>query len=216
MTGKTVGRLAGKTAFVTAAGQGIGRGAALAFAREGAKVWASDVNAKLLADLEGGREQLDARTVLVVDEAGMVGSRKLGRLLEHAEQARAKVVLVGDDRQLAAIDAGGGFRASAVLPAPRPDRFSACFACAKLLPTTGCCTAADACSACAFCCCCWCSAATCGSSGAAAGVDDGTASAALLGRFRGAAGVTSCWRGAAAALGWAGGTVSTGVEVPAT
>jgi conjugative relaxase-like TrwC/TraI family protein len=53
---------------------------------------------------------LDARTVLVVDEAGMVGSRKLTRLLTHAEQAGAKVVLVGDDRQLAAIDAGGGFR----------------------------------------------------------------------------------------------------------
>jgi conjugative relaxase-like TrwC/TraI family protein len=66
---------------------------------------------RLLGDLDRGREQLDARTVLVVDEAGMVGSRKLGRLLEHAEQARAKVVLVGDDRQLAAIDAGGGFRA---------------------------------------------------------------------------------------------------------
>jgi ATP-dependent exoDNAse (exonuclease V) alpha subunit len=66
---------------------------------------------RLLADLDRGREQLDARTVLVVDEAGMVGSRKLTRLLEHAQQAQAKVVLVGDDRQLAAIDAGGGFRA---------------------------------------------------------------------------------------------------------
>ena len=66
---------------------------------------------RLLADLDRGREQLDGRTVLVVDEAGMLGSRKLARLLEHAEQARAKVVLVGDDRQLAAIDAGGGFRA---------------------------------------------------------------------------------------------------------
>jgi hypothetical protein len=66
---------------------------------------------RLLADLDRGQEQLDARTVLVVDEAGMVGSRKLTRLLEHAQQARAKVVLVGDDRQLAAIDAGGGFRA---------------------------------------------------------------------------------------------------------
>ena len=66
---------------------------------------------RLLADLDRGREQLDPRTVVVVDEAGMVGSRKLGRLLEHAHQARAKVVLVGDDRQLAAIDAGGGFRA---------------------------------------------------------------------------------------------------------
>jgi ATP-dependent exoDNAse (exonuclease V) alpha subunit len=66
---------------------------------------------RLLADLEWGREWLDTRTVLVVDEAGMLGSRKLARLLEHAQQAEAKVVLVGDDRQLAAIDAGGGFRA---------------------------------------------------------------------------------------------------------
>jgi conjugative relaxase-like TrwC/TraI family protein len=66
---------------------------------------------RLLGELDGAQEQLDARTVLVVDEAGMVGSRKLARLLDHAEQARAKVVLVGDDRQLAAIDAGGGFRA---------------------------------------------------------------------------------------------------------
>jgi conjugative relaxase-like TrwC/TraI family protein len=66
---------------------------------------------RLLGDLDRGHEQLDPRTVLVVDEAGMVGSRKLARLLEHAHQARAKVVLVGDDRQLAVIDAGGGFRA---------------------------------------------------------------------------------------------------------
>jgi conjugative relaxase-like TrwC/TraI family protein len=66
---------------------------------------------RLLGDLDGGREQLDARTVLVVDEAGMVGSRKLTRVLEHAQRAQTKVVLVGDDRQLAAIDAGGGFRA---------------------------------------------------------------------------------------------------------
>jgi conjugative relaxase-like TrwC/TraI family protein len=66
---------------------------------------------RLLADLDREQEQLDGRTVLVVDEAGMLGSRKLARLLEHAEQAQAKVVLVGDDRQLASIDAGGGFRA---------------------------------------------------------------------------------------------------------
>jgi conjugative relaxase-like TrwC/TraI family protein len=66
---------------------------------------------RLLGDLDRGREQLNPRTVLVVDEAGMVGSRKLTRLLERAQQAQAKVVLVGDDRQLAPIDAGGGFRA---------------------------------------------------------------------------------------------------------
>jgi hypothetical protein len=66
---------------------------------------------RLLADLDRGHEQLNNRTVLVVDEAGMLGSRKLARLLEHAQHAEAKVVLVGDDRQLPAIDAGGGFRA---------------------------------------------------------------------------------------------------------
>jgi ATP-dependent exoDNAse (exonuclease V) alpha subunit len=66
---------------------------------------------RLLLDLDKGQEQLDPRTVLVIDEAGMVGSRKLTQLLEHAQQAQAKVVLVGDDRQLAPIDAGGGFRA---------------------------------------------------------------------------------------------------------
>jgi conjugative relaxase-like TrwC/TraI family protein len=66
---------------------------------------------RLLHDLDRHREQLDPHTVLIVDEAGMVGSRKLTRLLEHAERAEAKVVLVGDDRQLAPVDAGGGFRA---------------------------------------------------------------------------------------------------------
>jgi ATP-dependent exoDNAse (exonuclease V) alpha subunit len=66
---------------------------------------------RLLGDLDRGQEQLNARTVLVVDEAGMVGSRKRTRVLEHAQRAGAKVVLVGDDRQLAAIDASGGFRA---------------------------------------------------------------------------------------------------------
>jgi 2-keto-3-deoxy-L-fuconate dehydrogenase len=45
-------RLAGKTAFVTAAGQGIGRAAALAMAAQGARVVATDVNAGALADLK--------------------------------------------------------------------------------------------------------------------------------------------------------------------
>ena len=58
-----------------------------------------------------GRIELDGRTVLVVDEAAMVATRKLAPLLGHAERAGAKVVLVGDDRQFASIAAGGGFRA---------------------------------------------------------------------------------------------------------
>jgi conjugative relaxase-like TrwC/TraI family protein len=66
---------------------------------------------RLLLDLGRGRTELDGRTVLVVDEAAMVGTRKLAPLLHHAERAGAKVVLVGDDRQFASIQAGGGFRA---------------------------------------------------------------------------------------------------------
>ena len=64
------GRLAGKTAFITAAGQGIGRGAALAFAREGAQVWATDVNAKTLAELDG-RDGIRTRVLDVLDEASI-------------------------------------------------------------------------------------------------------------------------------------------------
>lgn len=45
------GRLQGKVAFITAAGQGMGRATAIAFAREGAKVWATDRDEALLASL---------------------------------------------------------------------------------------------------------------------------------------------------------------------
>jgi hypothetical protein len=62
-------------------------------------------------DLKHRQLELDDRTVLVVDEAAMVATRKLSPLLQHADRARAKVVLVGDDRQFASIQAGGGFRA---------------------------------------------------------------------------------------------------------
>ena len=66
---------------------------------------------RLLLDLKHRRLELDDRTVLVVDEAAMVATRKLAPLLGHAERAGAKVALVGDDRQFASIQAGGGFRA---------------------------------------------------------------------------------------------------------
>ena len=46
-------RLKGKTALVTAAGQGIGRACALALAAEGAQVWATDVNPQLLQAYQG-------------------------------------------------------------------------------------------------------------------------------------------------------------------
>ncbi len=46
-------RLEGKTALVTAAGQGIGKASALAMAAEGAQVWATDVNPTLMASYDG-------------------------------------------------------------------------------------------------------------------------------------------------------------------
>lgn len=64
------GRLAGKVAFVTAAAQGMGRAAALAFAREGARVWASDVNAAKLAEIEG-KDGIRTRPLDVTDEAAI-------------------------------------------------------------------------------------------------------------------------------------------------
>jgi 2-keto-3-deoxy-L-fuconate dehydrogenase len=66
-------RLAGKTAFVTAAGQGIGRATAEAFAREGARVIATDLNLALLAGLEGrpgiAVEKLDALDAAAIADA---------------------------------------------------------------------------------------------------------------------------------------------------
>ena len=63
------GRLAGKSAFITAAGQGIGRAAALAFAREGARVWATDINETLLSQLE--TTNIQTRPLDVTDEAAI-------------------------------------------------------------------------------------------------------------------------------------------------
>ncbi len=59
---------------------------------------------------EQGRDALTSHDVLVIDEAGMVGTRQLERVLSHAAEAGAKVVLVGDIRQLQSIEAGAAFR----------------------------------------------------------------------------------------------------------
>ena len=63
--------------------------------------------AKLLAECDGeGSAGLRPGSVLVVDEAGMVGSAELARLIDHAQRARAKLVLIGDPEQLGEIEAG--------------------------------------------------------------------------------------------------------------
>jgi conjugative relaxase-like TrwC/TraI family protein len=64
------------------------------------------------AEHEGG-EGLVHGSVLLIDEAGMVDSATLARLISHAERAQAKLVVVGDPEQLGEIEAGGMFRALA-------------------------------------------------------------------------------------------------------
>lgn len=68
--------------------------------------------ARLTRGLESGAE-LSPGAVLIVDEAGMVGTRDLATLAAAARRANAKLVLVGDDCQLPEIQAGGAFRALA-------------------------------------------------------------------------------------------------------
>ena len=63
-------RLAGKTAVITAAGQGIGRASALALAAEGAQVWATDVKQDLLQSYEGV-ERIKAVQLDVLDKGAI-------------------------------------------------------------------------------------------------------------------------------------------------
>ncbi|MEO6714998.1 MAG: MobF family relaxase [Mycobacteriales bacterium] len=65
---------------------------------------------RLLMDLDINRTRLAPGSVLAVDEAAMIGTRELARLVAVGERDRAKVVLVGDHHQLPEIDAGGAFR----------------------------------------------------------------------------------------------------------
>jgi len=86
------------------------RGAALSgIAAEGLEN-GSGIASRTIASMEHGwgqgRDLLSSRDVLVIDEAGMVGTRQLERVLSHAADAGAKVVLVGDPQQLQSIEAG--------------------------------------------------------------------------------------------------------------
>lgn len=77
----------------------------------------SGIASRTLASLEHrwgqGRDMLDLRSVLVIDEAGMIGSRQMERVIAEAERRGAKVALIGDPQQLQAIEAGAAFRSIA-------------------------------------------------------------------------------------------------------
>ena len=69
--------------------------------------------ASLFYGWDKGRHALSAKDVLVIDEAGMLGSRQMERIMTEAQDKGAKVVIVGDFQQLQAIEAGAAFRAIA-------------------------------------------------------------------------------------------------------
>ena len=82
--------------------------------------------AAVLADLRESRgQQLDAGTLLLVDEAGMVGTPALRELLAAATGAGAKTVLVGDTHQLAPVRSRGGMFAELVADLPWAQHLSA-------------------------------------------------------------------------------------------
>lgn len=58
------------------------------------------------------RVQVDSQTLMVVDEAGMAGTRDLAILIDQAAEVGAKLLLVGDHHQLPEVAAGGAFRAA--------------------------------------------------------------------------------------------------------
>ena len=67
--------------------------------------------ARLINGIDSNRIPLGPNTVLVIDEAAMVGTRQAAHLLAEIENANSKVILVGDSKQLPEIEAGGLFAA---------------------------------------------------------------------------------------------------------
>jgi hypothetical protein len=114
-TGKTYALDAAREAWEASgiAVAGVALAARAALELEASAGIRSTTLARLLARLDDHREgsPLQSGSVVIVDEAGMVGTRQLARLLDHAETQSVKVVLVGDPYQLPEIDAGGLFRA---------------------------------------------------------------------------------------------------------
>lgn len=63
-----------------------------------------------LFSLKNNRAKIDSNTLVVIDEAGMLGTELSVEFFHAVKTSGAKLVLVGDDRQLSAIDRGGVFR----------------------------------------------------------------------------------------------------------
>jgi ATP-dependent exoDNAse (exonuclease V) alpha subunit len=109
-TGKTFALAAAREAWEACGTPIVGAAVARRAARElvdGAGIESTSV-AALRSRLRAG-ERLPSGVVLVVDEAGMLPTRDIAELLDHVVAASGKLVLVGDDRQLPELEAGGCF-----------------------------------------------------------------------------------------------------------
>lgn len=62
-------------------------------------------------ELAIGKIKLDAKSVVLIDEGGLVGSRHMAAILAASKKAGAKVILTGDSLQLAPVEAGGAMEA---------------------------------------------------------------------------------------------------------
>jgi Ti-type conjugative transfer relaxase TraA len=112
-TGKTYLLAAVREAFERDGFKVVGAALAGKAARgleEGAGIRSTTLHS-LLARLEAGDLSFDARSVLVLDEAGMVGTRQMEAVVRAVREAGGRVVLVGDARQLQPIEHGGPFAA---------------------------------------------------------------------------------------------------------
>ncbi|HEY6644504.1 MobF family relaxase [Povalibacter sp.] len=104
----------GKTTMLTEARQiadangyqMVGLAPSAAAARE---LESAGVKSQTIAAFKTNRQKLDAKSVLVLDEASMVSTRDMKYVLVTAEAAKARVVLVGDVQQLKAVEAGRPF-----------------------------------------------------------------------------------------------------------
>ena len=104
----------GKTAMLRAVSENLGDGfKAIGLAPSAAaarELSAAGFEAMTIAGFLASRRRLDDRTVVVVDEAGMVSLRDMHALFSAVEEADARTVLVGDTCQLKAVEAGAPFR----------------------------------------------------------------------------------------------------------
>lgn len=110
-SGKTFALEAAKGAWCSAGYRVLGAAfsAAAATQLQAGSGIKSETFDSLRCRLARGAEHLDPQTVIVVDEAGMLDTRRTAQLVSWAKGSGAKVVLTGDDRQLPAVETGGAF-----------------------------------------------------------------------------------------------------------